>query len=83
MVVAALVTGVAASVFAPVALGDSPAPVAGNPSCNGLIVALFNHDSGVFGPSGNPTSSAGPGVFLGPDTHDAIQNQARGPNCTP
>jgi hypothetical protein len=59
----------------------TPTPVAGSPSCNGLIVATFNHESGVDGRSGNPSSSAGPGSFLGPGTHDAIVNLARGPNC--
>jgi hypothetical protein len=86
-IVASLLTVAAVSVFAPAALGDSPAnspePVAGTPSCNGLIIAAFNHASGAGGPSGNPTSSAGPGPFFGPGTHDAIQNLARGPNCTP
>ena len=71
--------------FASSALGDSPAnspvPVPGTPSCNGLIIAAFNHGSGAFGPSGNPTSSAGPGPFFGPGTHDAIETLARGPNC--
>jgi hypothetical protein len=85
--IASLVTAFAVSVFAPAALGDSPAnspePVAGTPSFNGLIIAAFNHASGASGPSGNPTSSAGPGPFLGPATHDAIENLARGPNCTP
>jgi hypothetical protein len=60
---------------------QSPAPTPGLPSCNGLIIALFNQDSGPFGPSGNPNASAGPGVFLGKDTHQAILEQARGPNC--
>jgi bacteriocin-like protein len=32
----------------------------------GQNVALFNHNSGVFGASGNPNSSAGPGFFLEP-----------------
>ena len=40
---------------------QSPDPVAGEPSCSGLIIAFFNHDT--IGPSGNPTSSAGPGVL--------------------
>jgi len=87
LIVASLVTAVTVSVFAPSALGDSPAnspePVAGTPSCNGLIIAAFNHASGADGPSGNPTSSAGPGPFFGPGTHDAIQTLAREPNCTP
>ena len=71
----------------PVGLADSPAnspaPVAGRPSCGGLIVAAFNHGSGAIGPSGNPTASAGPGPFFGPGTHDAIESLARVPNCTP
>lgn len=61
---------------------DSPPPVAGLPSCNGLVIALFNHDSGTAGPSGNPTSSAGPGPFLGPFTHEAIELFARGVFCS-
>jgi hypothetical protein len=56
--------------------------VPGTPSCNGLIVASFNHESGADGPSGNPTASAGPGSFFGPGTHDAIQTLARAPFCT-
>jgi hypothetical protein len=82
--VAALVAAAFTSVV-PVAWADSPAnspaPVAGTPSCDGLIIASFNH--GTVGPSGNPTSSAGPGPFFGPGTHDAIENLARIPNCTP
>jgi hypothetical protein len=53
-----------------VALGSpaqSPPPTAGTPSCGGLIVAAFNHNSGS-----NPNSSGGPGKFLGPQTRDAI-----------
>jgi hypothetical protein len=45
-------------------------------------VASFNHASGADGPSGNPTASAGPGPFFGPETHDAIVTLAREPNCT-
>jgi hypothetical protein len=60
---------------------QSPEPVAGEPSCAGLIVAAFNQESGEFGPSGNPTSSAGPGPFLGQDTHEGIEELAREPNC--
>jgi hypothetical protein len=86
LIFAAFVAAAASAALAPSALADSPAnspePVAGDPSCNGLIIASFNHNSGEFGPSGNPTSSAGPGPFLGPDTHDAIVNLAR-PNCIP
>jgi hypothetical protein len=60
---------------------QSPTPTPGTPSCNGLIIALFNHASGPGGPSGNPNASAGPGFFLGQDTHQGILDQARGPNC--
>jgi hypothetical protein len=60
---------------------QSPAPIPGTPSCNGLIIAVFNQASGPFGGSGNPSASAGPGYFLGTDTHQAILDQARGPNC--
>jgi hypothetical protein len=52
----------------------SPTPVPGSPGCVGVLVASINHDSGPFGNSGNPNSSAGPGSFLGPDTHGAIQD---------
>jgi hypothetical protein len=87
LIAAAFVAAASFTALVPSALADSPAnspePVAGEPSCNGLIIALFNHNSGELGPSGNPTSSAGPGPFLGPDTHDAIVNLARVPNCTP
>jgi hypothetical protein len=57
----------------------SPAPVPGDPSCNGLILASFNHET-VNPHSGNPNSSSGPGPFFGPDTHWAIENLAR-PFC--
>jgi hypothetical protein len=60
---------------------QNPPPTPGTPSCNGLIIAVFNQVSGVFGPSGNPNASAGPGFFLGQDTHQAILEDARGPNC--
>ena len=51
----------------------SPTPAPGSPNCAGLIVAEVNHDSGPFGPSGNPSASAGPGSFLGAETHSAIE----------
>jgi hypothetical protein len=82
--IAGLVAAAALSSGVPSALAsaaNSPQPVAGEPSCNGLIVASFNHNT--IGPSGNPTASAGPGSFFGPGTHDAIVNLARVPNCTP
>ena len=59
---------------------QSPTPTPGTPSFNGLIIASFNQGSGPFGASGNPNASAGPGFFLGTDTHQAILDQARGPN---
>ena len=62
----------ASVLFAPAALADTPTPAPGQPSCGGLIVATFNHNSGPFGPSGNPNASAGPGSFLGPGTPAAI-----------
>jgi hypothetical protein len=64
------------------ALADSPAqtpfPI-GARGCNGLIIASFNHIAGS--PSGNSTASAGPGSSFGPDTHQAIEQLARDPNC--
>jgi hypothetical protein len=62
----------AVAVAVPTASAASPPPVPGTPSCGGLVVAQTNHNSGPFGPSGNPNASAGPGSFLGPDTHAAI-----------
>ena len=80
-----LVAAAAVSASTPSAFAQSPAKsppaVAGEPSCSGLIIAEFNHDT--LGPSGNPTASAGPGPFFGPGTHEAIENLAREPFCTP
>jgi len=39
-------------------------PGAGNGQGGGQNVALFNHNSGIFGASGNPDASAGPGFFF-------------------
>jgi hypothetical protein len=50
----------------------TPPPIAGSPSCNGLVVTFENQDSGLFGASGNPNSSAGPGYFLGSESPAAI-----------
>jgi hypothetical protein len=58
---------------------QSPTPVAGEPSCDGLIIADFNHDT--TNPFNNPNSSAGPGPFFHQGTHDAIEELARGPFC--
>ena len=82
-VAAAAIAASAPSAVAQESPARSPEPVAGEPSCSGLIVASFNHASGAIGPSANPTASAGPGPFFGPDTHDAIITLAREPNCTP
>jgi hypothetical protein len=60
---------------------QSPPAVAGNPSCDGLIIAEFNHDT--TNPFDNPNSSAGPGGFFHQDTHQAIEELARGPFCGP
>jgi hypothetical protein len=70
-VVAALVGGGSAS-SALASPAATPPPTAGSASCNGLIVAFENQDSGPFGASGNPNSSAGPGYFLGPASPEAI-----------
>ncbi len=43
------------------------------PGCQGSIVATFNHNSGVFGASGNPNASAGPGYFLKQGTSEAVR----------
>jgi hypothetical protein len=58
---------------------NSPPAEAGNPSCSGLIIAEFNHDT--TNPFENPNSSAGPGPFFHEDTHQAIEELAREPNC--
>jgi hypothetical protein len=68
----------AAAVASP---AQTPEPIQGSPSCNGLIITAFNQESGPFGPSGNPNSSAGPGSFLRQETHEGIEEQAREPNC--
>jgi hypothetical protein len=51
------------------AAANSPVPVPGTKSCGGHLFAISNHASGADGASGNPTASAGPGYFLGSDTH--------------
>ena len=79
VVAVAVLGGLSAGALASPA--QTPTPTAGTPSCNGLIIAAFNQASGPGGPSGNPNASAGPGVFLGQNTHQAILDQARGPNC--
>jgi hypothetical protein len=76
-IIAAVIGGWTASAGASPA--QSPVPVAGTPSCDGLILADFNHDT--TNRFDNPNSSQGPGPFFGPDTHQAIEDLARGPNC--
>jgi len=76
--IAAAVIGASAGV-AGASPAQTPEPVAGDPSCDGLIIALFNHDT--TNPFDNPNSSSGPGPFFGPDTHQAIEELAREPNC--
>jgi hypothetical protein len=76
-IVAAVIASSAASAGASPA--QSPAPVAGTPSCDGLIIAVFNHDT--VNRFGNANSSQGPGPFFGPETQEAIEELARGPNC--
>jgi uncharacterized membrane protein len=77
LIAAAVVAASAASAGASPA--QSPTPVAGTPSCAGLITASFNHFT--VNRFGNPSSSQGPGPFFGPATHEAIEELARGPNC--
>ena len=72
--VAGLATMGAMLLAVPVTQADTPPPTFGEPSCQGQIVATINHISGVFGPSGNPQASAGPGVFLDQQTPEAIES---------
>ena len=73
IIVAGIVVAGTLALAVPTARAETPAPVPGEPSCPGLIVATLNQGSGVFGPSGNPQASAGPGVFFGPGTLAAIE----------
>jgi len=79
LVAAGMVGGWTTAAWAEGSPAQSPVPVAGKPSCNGLIIAGFNHLSESR--SGNTTASSGPGPFFGPDTHEAIEELARRPNC--
>jgi hypothetical protein len=67
LVVAAMGTSAA------VAGAATPTPVPETPSCDGQIVATYNHDSGVIGAAGTETSSAGPGYFFLQVTPTAIE----------
>jgi hypothetical protein len=72
----------ALGIFVPNALG---AAAPGSNGCNGNIVATFNHNSGSFGASGNPNSSAGPGYFEGgasPGSVSGAVQGARGEFCS-
>lgn len=48
-------------------------------AASGTTVALFNHNSGIFGASGNPNSSAGPGYFLAPNVSGPVLAVAQPP----
>lgn len=65
--VAAALIAVSSGLAAP----NSPIPIPGTADCSGHLNAISNHASGMYGASGNPNSSAGPGYFLGSDTHAA------------
>jgi hypothetical protein len=69
VVAAGVVAGASTALASPAA---TPPATPGTASCSGLIVALTNHDSGSYGASQNPNSSAGPGYFLRSLSHDAI-----------
>ena len=71
MLAASGVATAAVGSFAVVASAATPPPE-GKPGCQGRIVAEFNHNSGVFGPSGNPNSSSGPGFFLKQETSQKV-----------
>jgi hypothetical protein len=58
---------------AAVAGAATPTPVPETPSCDGQIVATYNHESGVIGAAGTETSSAGPGYFLRQSTQAEIE----------
>ena len=77
LIVAGVIGGWTAAAAASPA--QTPEPVAGEPSCEGLVIAVFNHDT--TNRFENPNSSSGPGPFFGPDTHEAIETLAREPNC--
>jgi len=49
----------ALGILAMPASAAAPAPEPESPGCGGRIVAEFNHNTGEFGPSGNPKSSSG------------------------
>jgi hypothetical protein len=57
----AILVAAALGGFPPAALAEANGTSDG---CNGNIVALMNHVSGLGGASGNPNASAGPGFFL-------------------
>jgi hypothetical protein len=73
--VSGLVVVGAIGAFAPAAGAATPTPVPGTPSCQGQIVATYNHESGA-----NEQSSGGPGKFLHQETHTEIQ-AVRGFEC--
>ena len=68
----------ALSTFALPAWADTPPPEPGSPGCRGHIIATLNHNSGSFGASGNPRSSAGPGFFFHQGTSAAVHAAKEG-----
>jgi hypothetical protein len=66
------ILAVAAFAFSASPANSAAPPATENPGCKGLIVATFNHNSGVLGASGNPDASAGPGYFLKQGTSDGV-----------
>lgn len=74
MRVRSAVTAVSALAFVGgIGLAGPAAAAPADPGCQGRIVALFNSESGVFGPSANPSAAAGPGVFLRTETSTAVR----------
>ena len=65
----------ALSIFAMPASAREPEPLPSpeSPGCNGQVISVLNHNSGEFGASKNPKSSAGPGFFLHQGTSEAVQ----------
>jgi hypothetical protein len=66
-----ILVAAALSIFTATAPATTPQPTESH-GCNGNIVAELNHNSGIFGASGNPKSSAGPGYFLKTGTAEAV-----------
>jgi hypothetical protein len=70
--------GLAVSALSVVAIPASarepePLPSPESNGCRGHVVSVRNHNSGEFGNSENPNSSAGPGSFFHQGTGEAVQ----------